>query len=260
MGDKLHDPDMKPNSSARPDGLLSRGHGILSAAQQRLWVLERLHPANPAHNVSYGLRLTGPLDLERFGWALRNVVQRYEILRTEFHSIEGVPQPVIVASTSPFLNVVGMESVSPDDRELRLSKLAREEVRQPFDLSRGPLLRASVWRLTPSEHVVLLVAHSIVCDEASLGVLLRQLALLYEAGPGAEIATVQEPMQYSEFISRHAIVSEEQISYWKRKLTGAPASIDLPIDRPRPPEQTFQGASQVFSIGSPLLEQSWNES
>src|SRR6266850_5432103 len=120
MGGDFRDSEMRPSSAGQQGDASSPGHGVLSVAQQRLWVLERLHPANPAHNVSYGLRLTGPLDLEGFGLALRNVVQRYEVLRTEFRSVGGVPQHVVLASAPPLMNVVDMESVSPDDRELRL--------------------------------------------------------------------------------------------------------------------------------------------
>src|SRR5258705_3205466 len=173
MGGDFRDPEKRLNSPTQRDGAARPQPEALSAAQQRLWVLERIHPRNSTHNVSYGLRLTGPLDPERFGHALRKVIQRYDILRTEFHSIEGVPQPVVLPSAPHLLNVVSMETVTSDEREPLLSKLAREEVRRTFDLSESPLLRATLWRLAPLEHVVLLVAHSIVCDRTSLEVLLR---------------------------------------------------------------------------------------
>jgi len=145
---------------------------------------------------------------------------------------------------------VDLEGVSEKEREATLSQLAREETRRSFDLSRAPLLRASLWRTAPSEYVFFLVAHRIVCDEASLGVLLRQMALRYgSCQSGETVAGVRAPMQYSEFVSCQERVSKEQISYWKQRLAGAPPSLDLLSDRPRPPEQTFHGASQAFSIG-----------
>ena len=110
--------------------------------------------------------------------------------------------------------------------------------------------------MAPSEFVFLLVAHRIICDEASLRILLRQLALRYATDQSGETqADVQTSMKYSEFVSRQSRVSEQQISYWKQKLAGAPSGLDLPVDRARPPEQTFSGASQVFAIGKSLLGQ-----
>jgi amino acid adenylation domain-containing protein len=232
----------------RQDAISSRGPGVLSISQQRLWVLDQLHPRNPAHNVFCGVRLTGSFDPEALGRAWREVVRPYDILRTEFRAVEGLPQPFVTQSF-PELGTVELEFVVPEERGTRLSRLAREEARRPFDLSSGPLLRASFWRVAPLEYVFLLVAHRIVCDEASLGILLRQLASRYGTDEsGKEQAAVQLPMQYSEYVSRQGKVSEEQISYWKNHLAGAPASLDLPSDRPRALEQSFRGASHCFSI------------
>lgn len=244
------DPEAQQNRSSSP------AQGVLSASQRRLWVLERLHPRNPAQNVSYAVRLTGLLDAESIMCAWSEVVLQHEILRTEFRLVEGVPQPVVLASSSPLLIIANLEGGSPEEREARLSRLVREEARRPFDLSSAPLLRAFLWRLSSSDYVFLSVAHRIVCDQVSLEVLVRQLALRYDSGQTMETrTTVQPPMQFNEFVFRQSKVPEEHFSYWKQKLAGAPSSFDLPIDRPRPPEQTFHGASQVFAIGNPLLEQ-----
>jgi amino acid adenylation domain-containing protein len=234
----------------------STGQGVLSASQQRLWVLERFHPRNPVHNVSCGVLLTGALEAEKFERAWREVVQQHEILRTEFRSVEGVPQAVVLKSSSPLLRTLDLESVRSEEREARLSELAREEARRPFDLSKGPLLRAVLWRLAPLEHVFLVAAHRIACDEASLDVLLREMAVRYgTAQSGGPRGISRAPLQYDEFISRSVGDSEEQISYWKQRLAGAPSGLDLPLDRTRPPEQTFSGASQCFSIAKSVLEQ-----
>src|ERR1700687_1803933 len=233
---------MRSGLVTQGEGTSLTGQGALSISQQRLWVLEQLHPRNPAQNVSCGLRLTGPLDTERFGSAWREVVEQYEILRTEFHAGEGVPQPVVVQSFSPQLIAVGLEGVSAEERGTRLSQLAREEARRAFDLSSGPLLRASLWRVAPLEYVFLLVAHRIVCDEASLGVLLREVALCYGTSQSGDAwAARQTPLPYSEFVSHQGKASEERISYWKQRLAGAPASLGLPTERNGPPQQTFFG-------------------
>ncbi len=193
---------------------------------------------------------------KEFRRAWGEVVRRYEILRTEFHTVEGVPQPVVGASFPQQLNALDLEDVSPAEREARLSQLVREEAGRPFDLYSGPLLRASLWRLASLEYVFLLVAHRIVCDEGSLRVLLSQLALRCGTSQSKESrAAVSTAVRYSEFVSCQGKISQEDISYWKRRLAGAPSILDLPIDRLRPHEQTFHGASQVFSIEKSVLEQ-----
>jgi amino acid adenylation domain-containing protein len=232
------------------------GQRVLSVSQQRLWVLERFHPRNPVHNVSCGVRLTGALDAEKFERAWHEIVQQHELLRTELRIVEGVPQTVVLASFFLLLSTLDLESVPQEEREARLSELAREEARRPFDLSKGPLLRAFLWRLAPLEHVFLLVAHRIVCDEISLDVLLHEMALrCRNAQSGGAKGPLRTPLQYDELISRSVQDSEAQISYWKERLAGAPSGLDLPLDHTRPPEQTFPGASQCFSIRTSILEQ-----
>ncbi len=227
----------------------------LSIAQERLWVLERLYSGSPAQNVSYGSRLTGALDVDRLERAWKEVVQQHEILRTAFQSIDGVPRVFSVASSSAQINTRDLGDVSPPEREVNLMQLARDEARRSFDLSHSPLLRASLYRLSRAEHVVFVVAHRIVCDNASLAILLRETALRYEALTGDKVRTAPQTMQYSEFVSRQGKASEEQIAYWKQQLEGVPASLDLPIDRSRPAEQTFSGASHTFSIAKSEVEQ-----
>lgn len=217
-------------------------------------MLDQLHPRSPAHNVACGLRLAGPFDIELFVRAWSEVAQQHEILATVFRAFEGVPRAIGVASSFPQLSVREVKGISGKEREFNLSKLVCEEARQPFDLAVAPLLRASLWPLASSENVLLLVAHRIVCDQSSLEVLVREVALRYEACQSGKARIDAPPMQYSEFVSRQQKVSEENISYWKQQLSGAPASLDLPIDRARPAEQTFSGKSQPFSIGKSDLD------
>ncbi|MGA8202052.1 MAG: condensation domain-containing protein, partial [Candidatus Sulfotelmatobacter sp.] len=226
----------------------------LSLAQERLWVLERLHPDNPANNISYGLRLTGPLDVDKLNRAWTEVVQQHEILRTGFQVADGIPQAVSLASCSAQLTTRDLENLSPQERDQTLIQLARDEARRPFDLSRAPLLRASLYHLSGTENVLLVVAHRIVCDKASLEILLRETASRYEAHKIAKAWTAASAVQYSEFLSHQGKFSEEQIAYWKKQLEGSPASLDLPIDRARPAEQTFSGASHTFSIAKSEVE------
>jgi amino acid adenylation domain-containing protein len=223
----------------------------LSISQQRLWTLERLYPHNPVHNVSRGWRLAGSLDVEKFERVWQEVVQQHEILRTEFHTVDGVPQPRVLDSFPTAVRLVELPGNSSKEGEVELLQAVREEAGRPFDLSKGPLLRAFLWPVAASEYVFLLVAHRILCDESSLEILLHQVGLHYRTGEIREAGTAQ----YSDFVRSQDSFSEEQVAYWIRRLTGSPPSLDLPSDRPRPSESRFQGAAQAFSIKNPLLEQ-----
>ncbi|MGB7599844.1 MAG: amino acid adenylation domain-containing protein, partial [Candidatus Sulfotelmatobacter sp.] len=233
---------------------MTRGKA-LSIAQERLWVLERLHPGNPAHNNSYGLRLDGPLDVDKLKRAWSEVIEQHETLRTGFQVTDGIPQAVFVASCSAHFSARDLESVSPEEREAALLRLSRDEARRPFDLSCAPLLRASLYHLSPAENMFLVVAHRIICDRASLEILLRETASRYEAFAADQGWAAARTVQYGEFVSRQGKISEEQIAYWKHQLEGVPASVDLPIDHVRPAEQTFSGASHTFSIAKSEVEQ-----
>jgi amino acid adenylation domain-containing protein len=167
--------------------------------------------------------------------------------------VEGIPQPV-VSKTYPQLNVVDLQNVPLEQREETLSRLAQQEARASFDLSSGPLLRGSLCRVAPSEYTLLLVAHRILCDPTSLEVLLQQLASRYGATQIGKWDAAPAPMKYSEYVSHQNEMSEEHLAYWKQRLADAPITLDLPFDRPRPPEQTFCGASHCFSIEHSVLE------
>jgi len=249
---------MKSGLVARQHRTSSAGQTALSISQERLWVLEQLNPGNPVHNVSFGLRLSGSLDRTALEKAWSEVVQLHENLRRGFRSRNGVPQQVVPSHSLDclILRLVDLGSVSTAEREAQLFKSARDEARKTFDLESGPLLRLTLWRLTSSDHVLLVVAHRIVCDEASLAILLKQLAARYETClSGKSQAWTKPALQYREFVARQSTISQTEIEYWEQRLAGAPSHIDLFTDRPRPPEQAFDGAARTFSIEEPLLEQ-----
>ena len=228
---------------------------FLSPSQQRFWVLDQLFPQNPAQNVACCYRVAGSLDSKVLASALDDVVQRHEILRTEFQASNGVPAPVVLSSDRLPLHNVNLSDLPPEDREVKFVSLAQEETRKPFDLSRGPLLRATLFRLTDAEYALLLVAHRIICDETSARLLLDELAVSYNARlSGKPLAVAENASPYNDIAVGRVAASEERLSYWKERLAGAPSSIDLPTDRPRPPVQSFRGARFTVLIKSPLLE------
>ena len=227
----------------------------LSVAQERLWVLDQLHPRNPAQNLSCGLRLTGLLDTGVLEAALGEVVERHEILRTEFHTVDGAPVQVVLSPARVTVEVVDLRHLPQQEREAQLFRLAQERTQRPFDLTHGPLFRATLFQLTETEHVFLVVVHRIMCDELSVRLLLSELNLLYKARVSEKPQELAEiPLQYRELANREAMPSAAQLLYWKQRLEGAPSSIDLPTSRQRQPVQTFRGARQRMWIEAPLLE------
>ncbi|HEX3555022.1 MAG TPA: amino acid adenylation domain-containing protein, partial [Thermoanaerobaculia bacterium] len=225
----------------------------LSFSQQRLWLLDQLAPGNPFYNLSAAVRIAGELRVDALEAALREVVRRHETLRTGFGSQEGRPIQRIAAAVPFGLHLVDLSALSVEEREDRVRRLAAELSRRPFDLSRPPLLRASLVRLAAAEHVLLWCIHHIVSDGWSRGVLVTEVARLYAAFVKGEPSPLPElAVQYADFALwqrgwLQGEVLERQLAYWRQRLAGAPV-VEFPADRPRPPVQSFRGAlhSAVF--------------
>ncbi|HZW78928.1 MAG TPA: amino acid adenylation domain-containing protein [Candidatus Deferrimicrobiaceae bacterium] len=227
----------------------------LSIPQERLWVLDQLHTRNAVQNLACGLRFTETVDGEALESALGEVAQRHEILRTEFHAVEGAPVQVVLSTVPVKLNIVDLRELPAQEREKQLLRRAQQEMQNPFDLLHAPLLRAILFQLTETEHVLLAVVHRIVCDEASLRLLLSEITSRYHARGRDEFqAGLEPPLQYRAIAARDAEPSASQLLYWTKQLEGAPSSVDLPTDRQRPPVQTFQGGKQRMSIEPQLAE------
>ncbi|RKH61617.1 non-ribosomal peptide synthetase, partial [Corallococcus llansteffanensis] len=220
----------------------------LSFAQQRLWLMDQLEPGSPAYNIPAALRVRGALDVPALEEGLRALVARHESLRTTFAVEAGEPVQRIHPAGDFSLS---LEDLSPlGDAALAEARgLASAEALRPFDLARGPLLRARLLKLGAAEHVLLVTMHHIVSDGWSLGVLVRELVAFYEARASGRPPRVRPlPVQYVD----HALwqrewlrddVLQAQLAYWKQQLSGAPALLELPTDRPRPAVQSQRGAS-----------------
>src|SRR3954454_12503073 len=148
----------------------------LSFAQERQWFLEQWEPGAATYNVAVPLRLTGALDVAAMERAINAVVARHEALRTTFVSAERDLAQVIAPSLTIPLPVTCLQDLPMREREAAAQRLIDEEARRPFDLARGPLLRARALRLAEAEHLLLLNLHHIVADGWSLDILLRELA------------------------------------------------------------------------------------
>jgi len=247
-------PNLEPTQQYnQPDGPSPTGGTPLSITQERLWVMDQLHPHSPAQNLACGLRLTD-LDTRALQAALDVVVQRYEILRTEFRVVEGAPLQVVLPQARIVLNAVELQHLARQERETQLLRIALQEVQNPFDLSKGPLLRGILLHLCDTEYVLLAFCHRIVCDEISLRLLLREVNSLYQAQMGQQSKPLAGfPIQYRDAVAREAVPSVQELAYWKEWLEGSPSSIDLATDRQRPPLQAFRAAKQRLSIDPQLV-------
>jgi hypothetical protein len=231
----------------------------LSFAQERLWFLDQLEPGSPAYNIPLGLRLKGGLDIKALQDSLGEIVRRHEALRTHFEIVEGVTRQIINRAFPLELPLVDLSKLPEPKRETEVKRLCAEAARCPFDLVKGPVLQAKLFRLSPAEHIFLLVMQHIASDGWSMAILIRELKVLYQAYvPGQPSPLPELPIQYADYALwqrnwLRGVVLEQQLDYWKQQLAGAPAFLDLPTDRPRPAIQGYRGASLIFKLPKPLL-------
>ncbi|AFZ28072.1 amino acid adenylation enzyme/thioester reductase family protein [Cylindrospermum stagnale PCC 7417] len=224
----------------------------LSFAQQRLWFLDQLQPNSTAYHLSYIFQIQGTLNLYALQQSLGEIIQRHEILHTNFPAVDGQAIQVIVANIAFNLPIIDLQSLPVTQQKLETQRIANQEAQQPFNLAQDPLLRLKLLRLSPAENLLLLNIHHIIFDGWSFGVLFTELKTLYPAFCEAQPSQLpQLPIQYADFtLWQHQWLSGEvldsQLHYWKQQLGGTLPLLQLPTDHPRPPVQTYQGAS--FSL------------
>ncbi|HYV11048.1 MAG TPA: condensation domain-containing protein, partial [Pyrinomonadaceae bacterium] len=229
----------------------------LSFAQQRLWFIDQLEPGSFLYNVCTSVRIEGRLDVPSLQRSFDEIVRRHETLRTTFRLVNREPVQVIADFGGVTLDVVELEWLPADEKEPATKRLLLAETQLPFDLAQGPLFRVKLLRLSAEEHVLLLCMHHIISDGWSLGVLVKEVAELYRCFSEGRPSTLPElPIQYADFVlwQREWLQDEllsEQLEYWKKQLTGAPA-LELPTDRPRPAVNTFRGAKQGLALSREL--------
>ncbi|HEU4561307.1 MAG TPA: amino acid adenylation domain-containing protein, partial [Longimicrobium sp.] len=232
----------------------------LSFAQERLWFLDRLEPGSTTYNIPAAWRLGGALDVVALERALGEIVRRHQALRTVFAEADGSPVQVIAPFSAFALPVEDLSGLGEADREAAIKRRAGEEEARPFDLSAGPLFRATLLRLGAEEHVLLLSMHHIVSDGWSMGVLFRELSALYEAyREGRESPLPELWLQYADYAvwQREQLEGEaldRQLAYWKERLASAPELLELPTDHSRPAVQTYRGAAVPVQLSAELLE------
>ncbi|HET6705244.1 condensation domain-containing protein [Amycolatopsis sp.] len=239
--------------------VLPRGGPLpLSAGQEQLWYVDRLNPGTALYNIPHDLRLHGPLDETALAGAVQDLLDRHEVLRTCVPDDDGVPFTRL-AEPGPRLVVHDLSTLPEAERDTAAHKLADEEAVRPFDLATGPLVRITLLRLAAEDHVLLWTYHHIVFDGWSPTIFFRDFTELYQARMAGRAAELPElPFQFADFAAwqRKRLTGEtleRGLRFWRAALAGLPTA-QLPLDRPRPPVQTFDGGLVEFSVAEPAAE------
>jgi hypothetical protein len=235
------------------------GELALSYAQQRLWFVDQLEPGSAAYNIPSAVRLRGRLDEEALRRSLNEIVRRHEVLRTSFPSRDGEPRQDIHELSEMQLICLELRQADEAEREEKLQEILREEAREGFDLSSGPLIRAKLIKLTEDEHALAVTMHHIVSDGWSIEIIVRELAQLYDAfAQGEESPLPELAIQYADYAvwQREWLrgeVLDRQLQYWKRQLEGL-GTLELPTDRARPSAASYRGASERIHLSEELTQ------
>ena len=234
-------------------------HPPLSFAQQRLWFLTELDLDSPFYNIPIALKLTGMLNVSALEWSLQEIMRRHEVLRATFPTVEGKPIQAIAQENELLLGMTDLAMFDEIEQQAAVQQMSTDEAQQAFNLAHGPLVRVKLLHLNEQTHVLLVTMHHIVADGWSMGILVQELRILYEAAVKGQPSPLPSlPIQYADFarwqrVTLNDSVLKESLDYWRKRLQGAPEFLALPTDRPRPVVQRYRGAKQEFVISANLL-------
>ncbi|MBS9439721.1 amino acid adenylation domain-containing protein [Photorhabdus noenieputensis] len=231
----------------------------LSFGQQRLWFLAQFEGVSDTYHVPTALRLRGRLNLSAWQQALNRLFARHEALRSVFITVDGQPQvELLPAEFGLPVKKYDLRKASNVDEQFK--RLCVQEAKTPFDLARGPLIRCALIQLADEEHIFLLTQHHIISDAWSLKIFESELVALYAAGLNQQPDPLPRlTIQYPDYAAwQRQVFSGEgvqaQSDYWHRTLADAPVLLELPIDRPRPFQQSFTGGRVAVHIDAPLVQ------
>ncbi|KGX14161.1 non-ribosomal peptide synthetase [Burkholderia pseudomallei] len=230
----------------------------MSFAQQRLWFLARMGGLGDAYHMPIAVRLRGALDVDALQRALSRIVSRHDALRTTF-ALEG-EQPVqrVHADDGAGLRLRIDDLRGCADAGARRARILAGQASEPFDLARGPLVRGALVREADDVHTLCVTIHHIVSDGWSIDVFCRELSELYRAFAGGQPDPLPPlPVQYADYAAWQqrgigGAALHAQAEYWRDALAGAPTLLELPTDRPRPPQPDYAGATVGLALDAPL--------
>jgi len=225
----------------------------LAFAQEPMWFLEKVAPRKSNYNMPAAIDFRGTLDVSALEASLNAVVKRHEALRTAFIDLEGVPMQLIQPPEPVVLERIDLSYLDARTVSEERDRLTQEEACRPFELTKGYLFRSTLLKLRADHHLLLVTLHHIVCDDWSLGVLIREISETYRGSFQADRGLELPPLQAVDFACwqrewLQGINLDRLLRYWRSKLSGVPDLLALPLDRPRPATQTFRGARQTFVL------------
>ena len=232
----------------------------LTFQQNRLWFLDQLIPGSAAANIHVALRLGFAVDPVTLQRCVNQIVARHEVLRTCFTMVNGAAVQVITPALRIPLIVTDLSTLPHDRAERAVTGAATEQARQPFDLTRAPLLRVLLLRLGSADSVLAVTIHHAIADGWSMRLFFSELATLYPALAAGQPSPLPDlPIQYADYAiwqREHLAdaVLQTELDYWTPQLDQLP-TLELPTDRPRPPVQTFTGASHHFELPATIIDQ-----
>ncbi len=231
-----------------------------SIAQEHFWVFDQLLPNLPLFNIPYVVRLVGVLDAATLEQSFNVVIERHEALRTTFASVDEQLVQIIAPTLHMPLTVQDLRALPEPEREDEAQRLIQEESQRSFDLERGPLLRGCLLRLSEQEYRLLVTLHHIISDGWSVGVLMRELAIVYDASIAGKPSPLPAlPIQYADFSAwqrqwQRSPVMEAQLTYWQEQLREPLPLLALPMDHPREAAWYVRTTRQSRELPSALYE------
>ncbi|HET6855020.1 MAG TPA: amino acid adenylation domain-containing protein, partial [Pyrinomonadaceae bacterium] len=232
----------------------------LSYSQERMWLFEQLSSGTSVFNIPLGVRLKGAFNVAALEQTFAEIIRRHEDLRTSFPSRNGEPFQVIHAPPQVMFPVVDLHGLASVEQESTARSLSGAQLNRPFDLTTGPPIRLTLLRHPDKEYMVLCTLHHIISDGWSKGLLMNEISVLYEAfSQGKPSPLAELGIQYADYAAWHreslaGPALDQDLAYWKANLAGAPPLLALATDRPRLPVQTFNGATEVFTLSKNLSE------
>jgi amino acid adenylation domain-containing protein len=232
----------------------------LSAAQRRLWMIDRIEAGSPFYNLSGAVRLTGALRVDVLERAFTDLTRRQPSLRTVVGEVDGRPVQIVRDVQARTIPLVDLAALPEGERDAEVTRYVDEGAATAFALSKGPLVRLVLLRMSESDHVLVVSLHHLISDGWSNGVLVRELAAIYAAfcddrpSPLPELA-----IDYADYAAWQeawcqGAVLERGLRHWRERLRGAPHLLDLPTDRPRPRTQSYRGGQIDFALDEPSTE------
>ena len=226
----------------------------LSFSQQSLWIQDKFEGSGAVYNMKFGLTLDGTLDAALLEQVFNRIVARHDTLRSVFGEVEGEPRQLVYPNRPVKMVVVDLQSFPLALAGDLARSLLVTHCQGLFDLSKGPLFRAFLYRLAPDRHIQLLVMHHTINDGWSMGIFVHETVASYSALIGGKEPVLPAlAVQFSDYASRQReMVSsggmDRTLAYWKEQLAGAPALLDLAIEKPRPAVMRFQGGWETFEV------------